>query len=183
MSAASLKSTISKMYGMFDMVEAIQGVPEEFHMSLKELLQEDLHRYLMFLASSDGEISESEKDFMNELFDSDMTIHEYADHIHENNTYSIDFENDIPMSLRIMTMFDAKCEIFSDLVDELPNMASLLLDLYKKIGIEFITCDGEVHEQEKQDFISYISKKHDFLDQLEKSYFESYHEALDEEEE
>lgn len=167
MSATGAKLAMKNLYGLLDMVEALEPVPDGIPMSLKELFKYDLHRFLMYLSASDGKVKAAERDYMNELFDADMSIQDYVDFINESDTYSIDFENDVPMSMRIMAIFDAKCDVLGNRVGQnAPNMVPLILDFYKKVGVEFISCDGDIDDQEKEDLIAYIGKKHLILAQI-----------------
>ena len=167
MSASGAKVAMKQLYGLLDIVEEIQGVPDGIPMSLKQLFKYDLHRYLMYLSASDGRIKAEERDYMNELFDADMSIQDYVNFINESDTYSIDFENDVPMSMKIMALFDAKCDALGKRIgDNLPNMVPLILDFYKKVGLEFIACDGNIAEQEKKDLLAYLAKKHLVLAQI-----------------
>lgn len=167
MSASGAKAAMRNLYGLLDVVEELQPVPDGIAMSLKELFKYDLHRYLMYLSASDGKIKAAERDYMNELFDTNMSIQDYVDFINESDTYSIDFENDVPMSMKIMAFFDAKCDILGSRVGtNAPNMVPLILDFYKKVGIEFIACDGDIDDQEKNDLVAYLAKKHLVLAQI-----------------
>lgn len=160
MSAEGAKRLLEVIYSACDAVEAVGGVPDDIDMSLRDLFRLETHRFFMYLSASDGKIVPEERDFMNELFDMNFSIQDYVRLINETDTYSIDFENDVPLSMRILAIFDAKMDLLGDrLGDRFPNMIPLMLDFYEKAGLDFIQCDHDVDEQEIKDLAAYMAKK------------------------
>ena len=167
MSVQGAKQLLQLIYKACDAIEEIGGKPKDLNMSLRDLFKMDAHRYFMFLSASDGKVVPAERDYMNELFDANLSIQDYVKIINETNTYSVDFENDIPLCMKILALFDAKMdEIGSQLGDSFPNLIPLSLDFYQKAGLEFIACDRDVDKQEVEDLALYIAKKKVILQQI-----------------
>ena len=167
MSAQGAKQLLQVIYAACDAIEEVGGKPKDLNVSLKELFKMETHRYFMYLSASDGKIVPAERDYMNELFDADLSIQDYVKIINETNTYSVDFENDVPLSMKILAVFDAKMdEIGAKVGNNFPNLIPLTLDFYQKAGTEFIACDGNIHKQEIQDLALYLAKKKVILQQI-----------------
>ena len=160
MSVQGAKQLLQLIYKACDAVEEVGGRPNGLNMSIRELFKMDAHRFFMYLSAADGKVVPAERDYMNRLFDANFSIQDYVKLINETDTYSVDFENDVPLSMKILAVFDAKLDELGDqLGDRFPNLIPLTLDFYQKAGTEFIACDGNIHKQEIQDLAVYLAKK------------------------
>lgn len=160
MSVESTKRMLEVIYQACDTVEDIGGKPDNLSISLRELFKIETHRFFMFLAASDGKVMPSERDYMNELFDMNLSVQDYVELINDTDTYSVDFENEVPLSMKLLALFDAKMdEIGGQINQSFPNMIPLVLEFYQNAGIEFISCDRDIDEQETEDLALYLAKK------------------------
>lgn len=163
-----IKRYLSALGGVLDKVEAGTNMPDELSgTSLKELFNIELHSYFMYLAAADGKITPSERDFMNTLFDVNMSIQDYVRFVNDNNIYSTDFEDRLPITLRMVVAFDAKMQIVSALAGEsIEPFCPKLIQFYLEAGKAFIACDGDVNPQEVEDLKTYVGKIADSLSNL-----------------
>lgn len=146
-----VKKGLDQVYGLLDVVEDGGGKPKGMDISLKKAFQTELHTFLMYLAASDGHISREEKEFMNELFDADISTQDYADFINANEIYSTKFEESLPLTLKVTTAFDKKMQIAASVVGQSIDMITpIILKFYAGLGEMFIEIDGAT-ENEKND--------------------------------
>ncbi|MBQ0066139.1 MAG: hypothetical protein KBT48_10295, partial [Firmicutes bacterium] len=97
--------------------------------SIKSALVKEISNYLYYLSASDGMIHEKEKRFLNALVDKDLTLKDMAGYIQRNNIYTKEFEQKLP-------------EIYKCLLND-PEDAKLYIDVFSKIGKEFIVIDSK----------------------------------------
>ncbi len=167
MVAAETGQMLQTIYRVCDAVEKAGGKPEKIEIPLRELFTFDLQRYFMYLSASDGKVLPVEADYMNELFGESFSVGEYVKRIDENRIYSVNYENDVPLSLKIITTAEQRNENLTDEDgNEFPQLSSLLFDLYRDAGIEFLGCDGDVSEQESKDLGMYLARKKMQLQQM-----------------
>ena len=170
-----IKDNLETIYTILDKIENETEMPEELENTrLKDLFKMELLSYFMYLASSDGKITASEKDFMNTLFDVNMSVQEYVKFINDNNIYSVDFEERIPVTLRFAVAFDAKMQILTALIDKhLDAFTPKLIHFYLDAGKAFIGCDRDVDSQEVEDIKIYIGKLADSASSLLSDFVDS----------
>ncbi len=162
-----LKELLSIIYSACDMAEKIGGEIEGLDTSLRELFKLEALRFLMYLSASDGKVVAAERNFMNELFDQDLSVQSYVKLIESSETYSMDFENTVPLSMKYLALFDAKFDLLGDAIgNKFINLIPVVLDFYKRAGASFICCDGDVDQQEIDDMMAYIAKKEIILKQI-----------------
>lgn len=75
---------LNQIHKYLNIAEDSSEKPNDISIGLKKSFETDLRSFLMYLAASDGRISRVEKEFMNELFDVDMSTQDYADFINTN---------------------------------------------------------------------------------------------------
>lgn len=151
-----LKRLYNRLGGLLDTVEE-GGIPDLQGHSLRELFTIELHSYFMYLAASDGKITQEEKNFMNTLFDTNMSVQDYIRFINENDIYSTDFEERLPLTLKVTTIFDAKIALLSALARQnVDPVTPMLINFYLEAGKAFIACDGDVDDQEIEDIKTYM---------------------------
>lgn len=151
-----LKRVFNRLGELLDTVEE-GGIPDLQGHSLRELFTIEMHSFFMYLSASDGKITSEEKNFMNILFDTNMGVQEYIRFINENDIYSTDFEERLPLTLKVTTMFDAKVALLSALSGKsIDSVTPMLLKFYMDAGKAFLMCDGDVDSQEIADLKSYM---------------------------
>lgn len=152
-----IKKLLDKLYNTLDFIERQEGRPEDLDISLRDLFKVELEEFFMYLSASDGRISTSERDFMNELFDMNISTQNYVKIIDEQNIYSEEFEERLPITLRLTTAFDKKMQIVAALSnDSVDAITPLLLKFYIEIGKIFVGLDG-IKENEARDLKIYLN--------------------------
>lgn len=156
----SIKMSLHAIYDFLDEVERFIDIPNELKgTSLRDLFAIELHSYFMYLAAADGKILPCERDFMNQLFDVNLSVQDYVRFINENDIYSLDFEDRMPYVIRCVALYDAKMAIIaSNSGKSVESFGPKLVSFYFEAGKEFIACDGEVHPQEVEDLKTYCTK-------------------------
>ncbi len=151
---------LEKICSACDEIERIMGRPADLDLSIRDLFCMETHRFFMYLSASDGEIVQSESDYMNELFEARMTPKEYDILVNDTNTYSSHFEEELPYSFKILAMFEEKNDDRLNCIKEkYPNIVDTAFDFYREAGIEFISCDRDVDIKEIEDLGLTLAKK------------------------
>lgn len=141
-------------------IEKVDGRPKDLNMSIKDLFKMETHRFFMYLSASDGVIASNERDYMNELFDAKLSTEDYEKLIKDTNTYSLGFEEDLPLSFKILALFEARDdEKTEDVRNTYPNLTTVVFDFYREAGIEFVSCDRDVDTKELDDLGMALAKK------------------------
>ena len=152
-----IKHTLQTLYTLLDTVEENGGKPEGVCTSLKNAFRTELHTYLMYLSGADGKVSAEESVFMNYLFDMNLSEADYARFIRENSIYSTDYENRVPITLQIVTEFDKKAQILSNLSGKsIDPISPIFLKFYADVGKAFIFCDG-LEQNEVDEYQVYLN--------------------------
>lgn len=113
----------------------------------------NLAQFMMYLSASDGKIEWSEVDNISKYLDVDLTPEAVNKFIREQNIYSTKFEQEVPVALQALVSAD---NLLWDNGKRDTCSAEMLLTLYKAVGIELINTDGDVDDNEKQDYNIYI---------------------------
>lgn len=153
-----VKGSLHALYRILDTVEENVEKPEELsEISLRDLFQMEMHSFFMYLAAADGRIMPSEREFMNELFDKNMSIQDYVRFVKDNDIYSTSFEERFPFSLRMTIAFDLKMQIVAAIQgDDVDLLSPKIISFYLESGKAFIACDGDVDPQEIEDLKTYV---------------------------
>lgn len=167
MASKETKDRFEKLCIACDAVEKAGGKPADIRIPLRELFIFDLQRFFMYLSASDGKVLPEEAEYMNGLFGADHSVNEYVKRIDDSRIYSVDFENDLPFSLKIAALAEQR---FGGLTDEdgneLSGLSTQIFELYREAGIEFLGCDKDVNERESNDLGMYLARKRMQLQQL-----------------
>lgn len=156
-SVTEIKKLLNKLYETLDFIERQEGKPENLDVSLRELFKVELQEFFMYLAASDGRVSLAERDFMNKLFDVDISTQNYVKLIDEHDIYSEEFEERLPITLSLTTGFDKKMQFAAALANDSVDMITpLFLRFYVEVGKMFVGLDG-VEENEKRDLKIYLN--------------------------
>jgi len=166
-----IKSLLNKIYGVLDTVESAVDMPDGLDdMSLRDLFKLEMHSYFMYLSASDGQITPSERDFMNTLMDTSWSVQNYVKFINEQDIYSTDFESRFPATLRLVSIFDMKMQIASALKGEdYSPLSAMLIQFYLDAGKAFIACDGDVSDEEIENLKTYVGGITDTLTEAVRS--------------
>lgn len=151
-----VKNGLEQVYKVLDNVEEGGGKPDGLNASLRDVFKTELMEFLLYLSASDGHVSQSERDFINELFDMKLSNNDCVDLINENEIYSTKFESTLPLTLRITTVFDKKMQVVSSMVGQsIDAITPAILKFYAGLGEMFTEIDGN-STNEKKDLEIYI---------------------------
>ena len=143
-----IKGALQNIYGLLDTVEEHTEKPAGLEASLRDTFKLELHMFFMYLSAADGKISSEERDYMNYLFDANLSCQDYARLIDEQNIYSTDFEGRIPLTFQMMTLFDKKMQLLAGIADRPFNpVTPTLFKFYAEAGKVFLACDGIVQNE------------------------------------
>lgn len=151
---------IAAEYGAFQ-AEKKDGDTSGQKKKMKNMAHNELLNFLLYLSASDGSIEKQEALFIKDYLDEQISPSEMCERIEADNLYSSSFEQKIPLVLkRLVKMDNEKAEL-----DELEvSMAEKYICLYKAIGEEFIVCDREMSQSERDDLNTYISNMRSFYE-------------------
>ena len=124
----------------------------------------ELAMFMMYLSASDGEIKWDEASWISELCDLNITPQTLGDFIREQNIYSVEFENKVPTTLQLVVEVDNKL-IEMGMKDEVPDGAALIIDTYRNVGTSMMESDGDIDDNEENDFKIYIDVMESFVSQ------------------
>ncbi len=112
--------------------------------SLREIILDDLVKYLSFLALADDTVTDNELEFINELLNTDYTKGELTDNI-----------DNLPVSFECMHELDAFARNFDMMGIRACNE---LFETYEFLGKFFITVDGDLNGEVLEKYQKYIKK-------------------------
>lgn len=124
---------------------------EENEIPTKNLINKELLNFLSYLSASDGRIREKEASFISRCLGEDLSAQALHDYIVNHNTYSKSFENCVPEGLKKVVRWD----LSANTLDCYQSLA--YIELFRFIGKEFLSCDGEITESEINDFNTYMN--------------------------
>lgn len=149
-----LKKAIKQLFELCDPNSAASGAVESGSLE-KNTLKTEFVDFISYISASNGTISESEADFLQEYFNLHYSPEELRKYIDQNRTYSTDFESTPPATL--IRLVDQDNAVFRDKLDVSYSVAQSFIDVFDCLGKEFIVCDGDADRQEIEDFSTYMS--------------------------
>ena len=157
----ALRKEMNELYVIFDVIEATSDIYRSDRMTLKERFMIDLFLYIMYLSVSDGKLAKEEISFMNEVFRASYDTKRYKEIIHQYGLGEESFEIRVPYFVKVILEYD------DQMMDKEENYQSplrLIQDFMYRLGKAFISCDGEVTEEEKENLKYYISHLGEYYD-------------------
>lgn len=127
---------------------------------VKTVARMELGMFMMYLSASDGEISWDEAKLISQICDLNLTPTTMGDFIRENNIYSTEFEQKVPITLQLMVTADNK-------LLEAGNETSgsdALISTYETVGKCLINVDGTVDDNEAVDYRIYTQMLAEYRD-------------------
>lgn len=158
MSDKDIKQMLQTICAVCEAIEKETGRPEGLDGHLRDLFISETHRFFLFLSASDGMVSPKERDYINRLFGTNLSTKDFSDLIKDSGIRNSDFEDDIPLSMKILAEFEAE-EGHEEIKKAYPDMLSFVFDFYRKAGIEFISCDRSVSTKEVEDLGVLLARK------------------------
>lgn len=150
----ALKKAIDELYALADPNgSSVSGASASIS-SEREMLKTELVDFLSYLSASDGTISESETEFVNEYFGLSFSPEDLKAYIEKNGTYSTAFERKVPGTLERLVAQDNA--LFRQRLEMTSSTSASYIDVFDCLGKEFIVCDGDAEKQEIEDFSTYM---------------------------
>lgn len=156
-----LKVTVNEMGHLVDIALKKVGVEADG----MQVAKVELAEFLMYLSASDGKIEWNEANNIAEYLEMPATPEVVNGVIREQNIYSTEFEQKIPLTFQVVV----KCDnLLWDNGKRSECSADLALKLYKAVGEELLATDGNVDANERQDFNIYINMLENYINQNDK---------------
>ena len=122
---------------------------------IDRLARKEMLSFVLYLSASDGSIETAESDFINNYLGEQLSPEEMCRKIEEENIYSTTFEQRAPLTLKKLVKRDnLRYERYGELDY---SQAERYVCLYEALGKEFIACDHEVTQSERDDLNTYIT--------------------------
>lgn len=125
----------------------------------------ELAQFMMYLSASDGKIEWSEVNNISQYLGLNLTPEAVNKLIRDNNIYSTEFEQKVPLSFQAVVNAD---NVLWDNGERETCAADMMLTLYKAVGDELIKADNDVDTNEQQDFSIYINMLENYINQNDK---------------
>ena len=121
--------------------------------TLRDILKLDIASFTMYLSASSGRVEWQEANYIGEILDMNLNAEAVSQVIKDQNFYSTEFENKIPLSLQIFVKID---QTLSNMLNG-QKVSETLVGIFKMIGMDLISCDNNVTQNERNDINIYIS--------------------------
>lgn len=154
-----LKQYIDRVLEIYDSLDengmGIGNIVEgEENATSIEILKADVVMFLLYLAASDGELSEKEAGFIGSYLGIYYTVDKMREEIRDNNIYSTDFEQRIPLSVVLMVQADNKI-VQNGYIDS--TGSRMIYDFFKLVGQAFLACDNSIGNIELDNLARYLN--------------------------
>ena len=150
-----IKELFEELLRVFRTSETLPGVPKDIH-GVDRTLRMDLAKYAMFLSSSDGNVVYQEASIVSELLDMELSTEFIKEFVEEHNIYSKEFKNTLPVSVRWAIETDNTVYRLKGSTGKADlSLAVILYQMYKYIGLNVLSSDGDVDSQEVEDYEYY----------------------------
>ncbi|MCF0133428.1 MAG: AAA family ATPase [Blautia sp.] len=127
---------------------------------IRQMARKEIMNFLMYLSASDGSIEVKEAIFIKDYFSEQISPEEICQRIEDDNLYSSAFEQKAPMVLkRLVNNDNLEYKVAEELKE---SKAEKYICLYEALGKEFIACDHEVSQCERDDLATYIGNMRSF---------------------
>lgn len=152
-----LKSVVDQM------CEAIETLGEQggLDSGAGQAARYELGSFMMYLSASDGQISWEEAEIISDICELNLTPNTMGNFIRQQNIYSTEFENKVPVTFQMMVTAD------NALIEQGEEAAAseAMLDTYRVVGKALIQSDGDVDDNEVSDYRIYINMLEKYRDQ------------------
>lgn len=164
-----LKNMINQMYHLCDVLDdgplgMTQIDPEQ---TMKGCLRAELTMFLMYLSASDGNIAWEESEFIRDYLDWNLSANEIERFIKENQIYSTEFENKVPLSMKLFVRADNVVYDNEGYNESL--ISETLYRAYEMLGKFFLACDGDITGREVEDLTIYLNTLQEYIQNEVKS--------------
>ena len=150
-----VKNMVEGLMNTASMAAKNSDDPEIQERKLRKSAQKEILSFILYLSASDGSIEVEEARFISDYFNEKLSPEEMCRKIEDENIYSSIFEQRAPHTLKKLVKYDnARYEKEGSLEC---SQAEKYICLYEALGKEFIACDREVSQGEKDDLKTYIT--------------------------
>lgn len=149
--------------------EAISTIMKKEKSEAVTVARFELAQYMMYLSASDGEIRWEEAKLISEVCQLGFqTPQQVSAFIQENNIYSTEFEESVPLSFKILIQADNKLIDMGSTNEA--NICELVVFIYKSLGELLMNSDGSSSTNEETDCNIFISTLEDYAHNNSKRY-------------
>ena len=124
--------------------------PDGCEITLREIFALDIANFIMYLSASDGRLSAEEVQAYRTItgFGGD-NVETIKQHIKENNIYSMDFESEPPMIMKLLSKAERNAILCGANFES--SILQMMASFYGVIGQIIISIDGGITYNEKRD--------------------------------
>ena len=155
-----VKSIVDELMKSAAMVPGNENDPGAHEKKMHRMARKEIQNFLLYLSASDGSIEEAEALFIEDYLGENITPDEMCQKIEDENIYSVAFEQRAPLMLKRLVKLDNM--IFEKDGNLTLSQAEMYICLYEALGKEFIACDREPSQSEKDDLKTYITNMQSF---------------------
>lgn len=127
---------------------------------IRQLAKKEILNFLLYLSASDGSIEVAEALFIKDYLSEQISPEEMCQRIEVDNIYSSSFEQRIPLTLKRLVKLDNSTYEKKGKLNE--SDAEKYICGYEALGKEFVACDHEVSQSERDDLGTYITNMRSF---------------------
>ncbi|WP_235070414.1 AAA family ATPase [Turicibacter sp. TJ11] len=155
----TLKDWIDYIYRVGDKLDEFLTT---VHTPTRDILKIEFLKFLMYLCTSDCTVSDQQVTFIKKYLGYNLSPNDIKEMINQNQTYRIDFENNIPYSMKLFVTAD------NEEFDDHFLISEYLYTVYSILGESFLNCDLAATEDEKrsnqnQNFDTYLRRIKGFI--------------------
>ncbi len=129
-----LKNSIETAYTLCDALEKSDVWDKNNTAPAREIFRGELFHFLLNLSFTDGKLTSSESKFVKDYLGFDYSVKEMREYAIANRVYGANFTNTIPYCFKAFVKADNS-------MSEVKETSKLILNLYRRLGQEFISCD------------------------------------------
>lgn len=150
----ALKGAINTLYDYCDPTSSGSDNREATSIE-RERLKTELTNFISYLSASDGMVATFEASFLKDYLGCYYTAEELRQYIDSNNTYSTQFEQTVPDTLKALVARDN--QVYKDNNSLDASYSAAYCTVFECVAKEFLVCDGEATEAEVADMTTYIT--------------------------
>ena len=140
--STKLKTVLETAYKLCDSLENTDVWDKSNTSSAREIFRGELFHFLLNLSFADAKITAKESAFIKEYLGFDYSVKEMREYAISNRVYGSDFTNKLPYCFKAFVKADNS-------IGQIKETAKLIMQVYKMLGQEFISCDGEGKTERK----------------------------------
>lgn len=151
-----LKELVDTMCSAIDQIASMTSLPD----GTGKAARMEMGMFMMYLSASDGTIEWDEARTISDICELNLTPNELGKYIRENNIYSTEFEQKVPVTFQIMVKADEAMR--ANGIDV--SGSDAMISAYKAVGEALIKSDGDVDDNEVSDYKIYINMLEEYRD-------------------